>query len=84
MNDYSHPFFVRGSKGTFCGARDGYLLPLELPEQEVVIAYTDMEWTPRQWTVIQQLRGQVAYLQSKYQQQVSERKQSGKFFIQKA
>lgn len=67
----------------------GYLRPLceacpnYPPDKEEMIVYADMQWTNRQWDVIQQLRGQVAYLQSKYQEQLNERKQSGKLFIKK-
>jgi len=84
MNDYKQPFFVRGSKGKFCGVSPfGYLPPLELPKEEPVIAYADMQWTNRQTYQVQQLKALVLHLQGKYQEQVSERKQSGKLFIQK-
>ena len=67
----------------------GYLRPLcescrnYPPDKEAVIAYTDTEWSNRQWYRVQQLEGQVKYLQTKYQEQVKERKQSGKLFIPK-
>ncbi|MBC8274805.1 MAG: hypothetical protein H8E40_07550 [Chloroflexi bacterium] len=88
MNDYTKPFFIGikryNRKGEYLRTDYGYLPPLELPrEEEKEIVYADMEFTNRQWNVIQQLRGQVAYLQSKYQEQVAERKQSGKLFISK-
>jgi len=82
MNDYTQPFFVRGTKGTFCGARYGYLPPLELPREEKEIAYADMQWTDRQWHRVEQVIGEMRYLRDKYQE-ASEKKPSGKLFISK-
>ena len=87
MNDYTKPFFIGikryNRKGEYLRTDYGYLPPLELPHEEVVITYADMEWTNRQWYRVEQLEGRVKYLQSKYQDQVAERKQSGKLFISK-
>ena len=57
---------------------------LNYPPDKETVVYADKKWTPRQWDRVQQLEGSVRYLQGKYQEQVSERKQNGKLFIQKS
>ena len=54
--------------------RKGYLrpecygCPNYPPEEEKEIVYADMQWTRRQWDTVQQLRGQVTYIQRKYEE----------------
>ena len=57
------PFCIIGSKGRFRGSHYGYLPTLEeseIPEKKEV--YLDMQWTSRQWDIINQLRGEVKHI----------------------
>ena len=71
------PFCIIGSKGRFRGVHYGYLPALEepeIPKKEEV--YLDMRWTSRQWDIINQLRGEVAYLRNKIIETKKQRKSS--------
>ena len=60
---YDQPFCVINSRGHFVGAHYNYLPPLELPEEtRETRAFQDIQWTARQWDIINQLRGEVIHI----------------------
>ena len=50
------------------------------PKKEEEPIYQDMEWTPKQWDTVQQLKGQVLYLQGKVNEHTDKKKEQGESF----
>ena len=52
---------------------------LSHPEEESAPIYQDMEWTPRQWDTVKQLRAMVLHLKGKIDEKRSTKKKSYKY-----